>query len=163
MRFFVASHILSIFWAWHCSKCIEKSNRTILCSQHAQKRESTNSLMPYYGLNIKVIVHSHKYQPVRGHWFFLMHLKLLCLHLCIIAHWLADKMTWHKSRLHNTLLVSCSEYPRDKAISTDTSFEIKMIVKIYAIEILFKSNEPFQSYLLNGQANSAKSWLGLVS
>ena len=96
MRFFVASHILSIFWAWHCSKCIEKSNRTILCSQHAQKRESTNSLMPYYGLNIKVIVHSHKYQPVRGHWFFLMHLKLLCLHLCIIAHWLADKMTWHK-------------------------------------------------------------------
>ena len=43
-----------------------------------------------------------------------------------------------------------------QAISTDTSFEIKMMVKIYAIEIIFKSHEPFQSYLLTGQANSAK-------
>ena len=29
-----------------------------------------------------------------------------------------------------------------------TSFEIKMMVKIYAIEIIFKSQEPFQSYQL---------------
>ena len=42
--------------------------------------------------------------------------------------------------------------PRRQAISTDTSFEIKMMVKIYAIEIIFKSHEPFQSYLLTGQA-----------
>ena len=31
-----------------------------------------------------------------------------------------------------------------------------MIMKIYAIEIIFKSHEPFQSYLLTGQADSAK-------
>ena len=28
----------------------------------------------------------------------------------------------------------------------ETSFEIKMMVKIYAIEIISKSHEPFQSY-----------------
>ena len=64
--------------------------------------------MPYYGLNIKIIVHSHKYQPVRGHCFFFSHafkIELLCLHLCIIAHWLADKMTWHKSRQHKRWLI----------------------------------------------------------
>ena len=38
-------------------------------------------------------------------------------------------------------------------ISTDTSFVIKMMVKIYAIEIIFKSHEPFfQSYQLTGPA-----------
>ena len=42
--------------------------------------------------------------------------------------------------------------PRRQAISTDTSFEIKMMVKIYAIEIIFKSHEPFPNYLLIGQA-----------
>ena len=31
-----------------------------------------------------------------------------------------------------------------------------MMVKIYAIEIIFKSHEPFQSYQLTGQANLAK-------
>ena len=46
--------------------------------------------------------------------------------------------------------------PKREAISTDTSFEIKMMVNIYAIEIIFKSHEPFQSYLLTGQAYSAK-------
>ena len=43
-----------------------------------------------------------------------------------------------------------------QAISTDTRFEVKMMVKIYAIEIIFRSHEPFQSYLLTGQADSAK-------
>jgi hypothetical protein len=42
-----------------------------------------------------------------------------------------------------------------QAISTDTSFEIKMTMKIYTGEIIFKSHEPFQSYLLTDQANSA--------
>ena len=46
--------------------------------------------------------------------------------------------------------------PKRQAISTDTSFEIKMMVKIYAIEIIFRSHEPFQSYLLTRQADSAK-------
>ena len=34
------------------------------------------------------------------------------------------------------------------------------MVKIYAIEIIFKSHEPFQSYQLTGPANSARkgSW-----
>ena len=36
------------------------------------------------------------------------------------------------------------------------NFEIKMMVKIYAIEIIFRSHDPFQSYLLTGQADSAK-------
>ena len=45
--------------------------------------------------------------------------------------------------------------PKRQAISTDTSFEIKMIMKIYAIVIIFKSHKPFQSYLLTGQADSA--------
>ena len=39
-----------------------------------------------------------------------------------------------------------------QAISTDTSFETKMMLKSGAIEIIFKSHEPIQSYLLNGQA-----------
>ena len=30
----------------------------------------------------------------------------------------------------------------------DTSFDFKMMMKIYAIENIFKSHEPFQSYLL---------------
>ena len=34
----------------------------------------------------------------------------------------------------------------------DTSFETKMMVKSGAIEIIFKSYEPFQSYLLTDQA-----------
>ena len=43
-----------------------------------------------------------------------------------------------------------------QAISTDTSFETKMMVKRGTIEIIFKSHELFQSYLLTDQANSAK-------
>ena len=31
-----------------------------------------------------------------------------------------------------------------------------MMVKTYAIEIIFKSHEPFQSYQLTGLANSAR-------
>ena len=38
----------------------------------------------------------------------------------------------------------------------DTSFETKMMVKIYTIEIIFRSHKPFQSYLQTGQADSAK-------
>ena len=45
--------------------------------------------------------------------------------------------------------------PKRQTISTDTSFAVKMMVKIYAIEIIFKPHEPFQSYLLTGQADSA--------
>ena len=30
----------------------------------------------------------------------------------------------------------------------DTSFDIKMMMKIYAIKVIFKSHEPFQSYQL---------------
>ena len=43
-----------------------------------------------------------------------------------------------------------------QVMSTDTSFDTKMMVKSGAIEIIFKSHEPFQSYLLTSQANSAK-------
>ena len=46
--------------------------------------------------------------------------------------------------------------PKRQAISTDTSFEVRMMMKIYAIEIILKSHEPFQSYMLTGQADSAK-------
>ena len=38
----------------------------------------------------------------------------------------------------------------------DTSFDIKMVMKIYAIEIIFKYHEPFQSYQLTGPASSAR-------
>ena len=38
----------------------------------------------------------------------------------------------------------------------DTSFNMKMMMKIYAIEIIFKSHKPFQSYQLAGPANSAR-------
>jgi hypothetical protein len=47
--------------------------------------------------------------------------------------------------------------PKKQAISSDTNFEVKMMVKIYAIEIILRFHEPFQSYLLTGQANSAKA------
>ena len=46
--------------------------------------------------------------------------------------------------------------PKRQVISTETSFEMKMMMKIYAIEIIFKSHEPFQSYQITGQADSAK-------
>ena len=36
------------------------------------------------------------------------------------------------------------------------------MVKSGAIELIFKSHEPFQSYLLIGQANSAKKALEMV-
>ena len=38
----------------------------------------------------------------------------------------------------------------------DTSFDIKMMMKIYAIEIIIKSNDPLQTYQLTGPANSAR-------
>ena len=38
----------------------------------------------------------------------------------------------------------------------DISFGIKMMMEIYAIEIIFKSHEPFQSYQLTSPANSAR-------
>ena len=39
------------------------------------------------------------------------------------------------------------------------------MVKIYAIEIIFSSHEPFQIYLLAGKASqfSQEGWLGLAS
>jgi hypothetical protein len=37
----------------------------------------------------------------------------------------------------------------------ETSFDTKMMVKSGVIEIIFKSLEPFQSYLLTGQSDSA--------
>ena len=58
-------------------------------------------------------------------------------------------ISWHTARISFWI-------PKRQAISTDTSFEIKMMMKIYAIEIIFKSHKPFQSYLLTGQADSAK-------
>ena len=44
----------------------------------------------------------------------------------------------------------------------DTSFEIKMMVKIYAIEIIFRSHVPFQSYqLIAGlRGHSLTTWTG---
>ena len=38
----------------------------------------------------------------------------------------------------------------------DTSFDTKMMVNSSVIEISFKSHEPFQSYLLTDQDDSAK-------
>ena len=38
----------------------------------------------------------------------------------------------------------------------NTSFEIKMMVKIYAIEFIFQSHKPFQSYQLTGPTNSTR-------
>ena len=46
--------------------------------------------------------------------------------------------------------------PKRKAISSDTSFEVTIMVKIYVIGIIFGSHKPFQSYLLSGQADSDK-------
>ena len=59
---------------------------------------------------------------------------------------------------YHTVHTACISFwkPKRQAISTDTSFKVKMMVKIYAIEIIFRSNEPFQTYLLTGQADSAK-------
>ena len=37
---------------------------------------------------------------------------------------------------------------KQKILRFDISFDKKMIVKIYAIEIIFKSQEPFQSYTI---------------
>ena len=40
--------------------------------------------------------------------------------------------------------------PGNTTKKIDTSFDTKMIVKSGAIEIIFKSHKPIQSYLLNG-------------
>ena len=75
---------------------------------------------------------------------------VICIHFCALRH-------AEKKRLI-TMHTACISFWITKihAISTDTSFEIKMLMKIYTIEIIFKSHEPFQSYLLSGQANSAR-------
>ena len=39
-----------------------------------------------------------------------------------------------------------------QAIYTDTSFDTKMMVKSGAIEIIFKSHKPYQSYQLTDPA-----------
>ena len=49
-------------------------------------------------------------------------------------------------------LVSRSEYPRDKSFSTDNGFIFKKINKNLKRKEKKKSHEPFQSYLLTGQA-----------
>ena len=73
---------------------------------------------------------------------------------CLVSTYTCSNRNYkYVHHVHHTLLVSRSER---QAISTDTSFEIKMMMKIYAIEIIFKSHESFQSYLLTGQADSAK-------
>ena len=56
----------------------------------------------------------------------------------------------YKESLHSACILFW--ITKRQAISTDTSFETKMMVKSGAIEIIFKSHEPFQSYLLTGQA-----------
>ena len=59
-------------------------------------------------------------------------------------------MGWCGSNTHCLYLVLNTQETSHN--STDTIFEVKMMVKIYAIEIIFRSHEPFQSYLLTGQA-----------
>ena len=61
----------------------------------------------------------------------------------------ADNTTFH---------TACISFwiPKRQAISTDISFEIKMMMKIYSIEIIFKSRESFQSELLTDQADSVQ-------
>ena len=57
----------------------------------------------------------------------------------------------------HTLLVSCSEYPRDKPFVLTMVSYIKNKLKFKnKNKREKKSNEPFQSYLLTGQADSAK-------
>ena len=56
--------------------------------------------------------------------------------------------------VHSACISFC--IPKRQAISTDTSFDTKMMVKIGAIKLIFKSHESFQSYLLTGQADSGK-------
>ena len=49
-------------------------------------------------------------------------------------------------RILNTLGFQCQAIHKKFLRRFDTSFDIKMMMKIYAIEIIFKFHEPFQSY-----------------
>ena len=60
----------------------------------------------------------------------------------------------HKS-YRGTVGFQCQAIHKKFLRRFDTNFDIKMMMKIYAIEIIFKSHKPFQSYQLTGPANSA--------
>ena len=73
----------------------------------------------------------------------LINRKVSLIWFLYFAHW-----------IQQPIHTACISFwiPKKQAIFTDTSFEVKTMVKIYAIEIIFGSHEPFQSYLLTGQA-----------
>ena len=60
--------------------------------------------------------------------------------------------------LHPTVGFWCQAIHKKFLQIFDTSFEIKMMVKIYVIEIILKSQEPFQSYQL-----TSPGWIGWAS
>ena len=70
-----------------------------------------------------------------------------------ISWWTIDSSIWDFLN-HSACILFW--IPKRPAIYTDNTFETKMMVKSGAIEIIFKSHEPFQSYLLTGKADSAK-------
>ena len=73
-----------------------------------------------------------------------------------------DLLMWHfyctiSRKQHSTEHTACISFwiPKRPVIYTDISFD-KNMMKMYAIEIIFKSHEPFQSYQLTGTPNSAR-------
>ena len=60
-RLFVDSHDLCLLRTWNCSE--DQTEQFQVCNTH-KTRESTNSPMPYFGLDNKITFHSHRYQPL---------------------------------------------------------------------------------------------------
>ena len=79
----------------------------------------------------------------------------------LVLHYLSTYKTEGKVN-HNIMAITytvgfwCQAIHKKILPRFDTSFDIKMMMKIYAIEIIFKSHEPLQSCQLTGSANSAK-------
>ena len=75
------------------------------------------------------------------------------MHLVTIEKWRkeSDQSIYLRQGISHSACISFWITKR-QAISTDTSFETKMMLKSGGIEIIFKYHEPFQSYLLTGQA-----------
>ena len=60
-----------------------------------------------------------------------------------------------------TVAFCCQAIHKKILLRFDTSFDIQTMMKIYVIEIIFKSHKPFQSYQLT--EFSQKGWLGWAS
>ena len=111
-------------------------------------------------VDVGVVVHPklifHPAKPCFVCFFAAQERKRFVLYLFPILHGFKNTYWMSDFKFLFTVGFWCQGIAQKIFRTFDTSFDTKMMVKSGAIEIIFKSHEPFQSYLLTGQADSFK-------